>query len=105
MMFFQPELGWSVLELLGRSADSGCRAPLQKQETKRIGGGSSVTSPMLKSVLSGGRKDQLLRELSFVRTFHRWGDLIFIMGHHDQFPSWIMSQYSSYWVRDFFSLS
>ena len=52
MMFFQPELGWSVLELLGRSADSRCRAPLQKQETKRIGGGSPVASPMPKSVFS-----------------------------------------------------
>ena len=33
MMFFQPELGFSVLDLLGRFADSGRRAPLQKQET------------------------------------------------------------------------
>ena len=39
MMFFQPELGWSILELLGRSAHSGCRAPLQKQETKGSRGG------------------------------------------------------------------
>ena len=62
MMLFQPELGWSVLESLGRSANSGCRAPLQKQETKRIGGGSPVASPMPKSVLSGGREDQPLRE-------------------------------------------
>ena len=51
-----------MLELLGRSADSGCQAPLQKQETKRIGGGSPVASPMPKAVLSGGREDQLLRE-------------------------------------------
>ena len=62
MMIFKPELGLSVFELLGRSADSGCRAPLQKQETKRIGGGSPVASPMPKSILSGGREDQLLRE-------------------------------------------
>ena len=62
MMFFQSELGWSVLELLGRSADSGCRGPLQKQETKRIGGGSPVASSMPKSVLSCGREDQLFRE-------------------------------------------
>ena len=62
MMIFQPELGLSVFELLGRSADSGCRAPLQKQETKRIDGGSPVASPMLKSILSGGREDQLLME-------------------------------------------
>ena len=38
MMFFQSELGWSVLELLGQSADFGCLAPLRQQETKRIGG-------------------------------------------------------------------
>ena len=58
MMFFQQELGWSLLELLGRSADSGCRALLQKQETKKIGGGSPVASPMPKSVLSNEREDQ-----------------------------------------------
>ena len=62
MILFQLELGWSVLELLGRSAVSGRWAPLQKQETKRIGGGSSVASPMPKLVLSDGREDQLLRE-------------------------------------------
>ena len=62
MMLFQPELGWSVLELLGRFVDSVRWTPLQKQETKRIGGSSPVASPMPKSVLSGERKDQLLRE-------------------------------------------
>ena len=59
---FQLELGLSVLELSSRSTDSGCWAPLQKQETKRIDGGSPVASPMPKSVLSSGREDQLLRE-------------------------------------------
>ena len=62
MMFFQLKLGWSVLELLGRSAVSRRWAPLQKQETKRIDEGSPITSPIPKSVLSGGREDQLLRE-------------------------------------------
>ena len=62
MMLFRSELDCSVLELLGRSAVSGHWAPLHKQETKRIGGGSPVASPMPKSVLSGGRDDQLLRE-------------------------------------------
>ena len=62
MMLFQPELGWSMLESLGRSADSGCRTPLQKQETKRIDGGLLVASLMPKSVLSDGGEDQLLRE-------------------------------------------
>ena len=23
-------------------------------------------------------------------TFHRWGDLVFIMDDHDNFPNWIM---------------
>ena len=62
MMLFQPELGLSVLDLLGRSADSVRWTPLLKQETKRISGGSPVASPMPKSNLSGGREDQLLRE-------------------------------------------
>ena len=51
-----------MLGLLGQFVDSGRRASLQKQETKRIGEGSPVTPPMPKSVLSGGREDQLLRE-------------------------------------------
>ena len=62
MMYFQSELGWSVLELLGRSVNSIHWTPLEKQETKRIDGGSPVASPIPKSVLSGGREDQLLSE-------------------------------------------
>ena len=62
MMLFQQELCWSVLDLLGRSANFIRWTPLQKQETKRIGGGSPDASPMLKSVLFEGREDQLLRE-------------------------------------------
>ena len=38
MMFFQSKLGLSVLDSLGRSTDSVRWTPLQKQETKRIGG-------------------------------------------------------------------
>ena len=53
-----PELELS----LGRSASSRRWTPLQKQERKRIGGGSPVTAPMPKSVLSCGREYQLLRE-------------------------------------------
>ena len=41
-----PELGLS----LGRSADSGRWTPLQKQERKRIGGGSPFAAPMPKSI-------------------------------------------------------
>ena len=62
MVLFQSELDWSVLESLGRSSVPGRQAPLQKQETKRIDGGSLIASPMLKSVIFGGREDQLLKE-------------------------------------------
>ena len=62
MMLFKPELGLSVLDLLGRSVDSIRWTPLQKQETKMIDGAPLVASPMPKSVISGGREDQLLRE-------------------------------------------
>ena len=62
MMLFQPKLDWSVLKSLGRSAFYGCWALLQKQETKRTGGGSLVASLMPKSVPSGGREDQLLKQ-------------------------------------------
>ena len=51
------------LELsLGQSADSVRWTPLQKQETKMIGGGSPGAALMPKSVLSCGREYQLLRE-------------------------------------------
>ena len=58
-------VGIAGLELelsLGRFAGSGRWTPLQKQETKRISGGSPVAAPMPKSVLSCGREYQLLRE-------------------------------------------
>ena len=60
MMFFQSELGLSVLDLLGRSTDSVRWTPLQKQETKKIGGDSSVAYPMPKSVLFGEEKTNCL---------------------------------------------
>ena len=53
-----PELELS----LGQSAGSGRWTPLQKQETKRIGGGSPIAALMPKSVFSCGREYQLLRE-------------------------------------------
>ena len=40
-----------------------------------------------------------------MRTFHRWDGLVFIMGDHDKFPSWMMIPYFSHLVRDFISLS
>ena len=56
MMLFQPKLGLSMHDLLGRSACSRRWTPLQKQETNSIDEGSPVAAPIPKSVLSGGRK-------------------------------------------------
>ena len=89
-MLFQSKLGWSLLELLERSTDSGCPAPLRKIRSKKDRRGSPIASPMAKSALSSGRENQLLREWIFVRIFHRWGGLVFIMDDHDNFPSWMM---------------
>ena len=63
-----------------------------KIRNKKDWWGSPVASPMPKLVLSCGREDQLLRELIFVRTFHRWGGLVFIIVDHDNFPSLMMIQ-------------
>ena len=53
-----PELELS----LGRSAGSERWTSLQKQETKKIGGGLPVAAPMPKSVFSYGIEYQLLKE-------------------------------------------
>ena len=70
MMHFSTRIGLERVEIagpelelsLGRSAGSRRWTPLQKQERKRIGGGSPVAALMPKSVLSCGREYQLLRE-------------------------------------------
>ena len=65
---------------------SGSSTKIRKKDRR----GSLVASPMPKSALSGGREDRLLREWIFVRTFHRWDDLVFIIDDHDYFPNWMM---------------
>ena len=69
---------------------------LAKIRSKKDQRGSAAASPMPKSVLSSGRENQLLREWIFVRTFHRWDSLIFIMGDHDNFPNWMVIPYFSH---------
>ena len=56
MMLFQLKLGLSMLDLLGLSADSVRWIPLQKKETKRIGGGSPIASPSLSQFFPGEEK-------------------------------------------------
>ena len=38
----------------------------------------------------------------FLRTFHRWGGLVFIVY---VFSSWMVIRILSYWMKDFLSLS
>ena len=97
MMLFQSELGWSVLGLPGWSVVSGRWAPLQKQETKRIGGPRPLPLQCLSQFFPVEEKINCLgNEVLCIclRTFHRWGDLVCIMDDHDNFPSWIMTQNS-----------
>ena len=91
MMLFQPELGLSVLDLLGRFADFGRPAPLQKNETERDWRG---THPLPLRCLSQfflveEKINCLENEFLCVclRTFHLWGDSVFIMDDHDNFPN------------------
>ena len=115
-MFFQPKLGWSLLELLGRSADFGYLAPLANIRNKRIDGDRPLPLRCLSQFFPVEEKINYLENEFFVRTFHQWGGLVFIMGDHDNFPSWMMIQndtfpcwmmirYFSHWLRDFLSLS
>ena len=48
------------------------------------------------------RKDKLLRGRMFLRTFHRWGDLIFIVYI---IPNWRAIRILSHWMRYFLPLS
>ena len=88
--------------LLGRSAGSERWTSLQKQERKRIGGDSPIAAPIPKSVLSYGRAYQLLRGQMFLRTFYRWGDLVFIAY---VFPNLMVVRIFSHWMGDFMPLS
>ena len=63
---------------------SGSPAKIRSKKDKR---GSPVASPMPKSVLSGGRENQLFRECIFCAYLLRWGGLIFIMDDQNNFPS------------------
>ena len=88
-MLFQPELGLSVLDLLGRLADSGHRAPLKIQRNRK---GSAWARPLLLRCLSQfflveEKINCLENEFLCIclRTFHLWGGLVFIIDDHDNF--------------------
>ena len=52
--------------------------------------GLPVASSIPKPILSDGRENQFLGNEFFVRTFRRWGGLVFIKDDHGNFPSWMM---------------
>ena len=71
---------------------------------------------MPKSIFSVEEKINYLGNEFFMRTFHRWDDLVFIIGDLGKFPNWMMTQNSifpcwrmircfSHWAGDFLSLS
>ena len=79
-----------MLDLLGRSVASGCWDHMQKQETKRIGGRRPLPLRCLSQFFPVEKKINYLgNEVLYIslRTFHRWGGLVFIMDDHDNFPS------------------
>ena len=91
------------MESMGRSADSGCRVPLQKQETKRIGGARPLPLRCLSKFFLVEEKINCLGNVFFCAcTFHRWGGLVFIVG---DFSNWMVIRALSYWMGDFLSLS
>ena len=97
MMLFRPELGWSVLELLGRFAVSGHWAPLQNKKQKGLAGARSLPLRCLSQFFPMEEKINCLgNEVLCIcmRTFHRWCGLVFIMDDHYNFPSWMMTQNS-----------
>ena len=129
-MLFRPELGLSVLELLGQSVVSRRWAPLQKQELKGSTGARPLPLRCLSQFLPVEEKINRLGNEVFcisLHIFHLWGGLVFIMDDYDDFPNWMMTlnsmfpswmmilnnmlpswrmkQYFYHWVGDFLSLS
>ena len=83
-------------ELLGRSAGSGLRAPLQNKKQKRIGGARPLPLRCLSQFFPMEEKTNCLGSMFCVclHTFYRWGGLVFIMDDHDNFPNLMMTQNS-----------
>ena len=68
-----------------------------KIRNKRVGGDRLLPLQCLSQFFPVEKKINCLGNEFFVRTFHRWGGLVFIMDDHGKFPSWMM-------IRIFLSL-
>ena len=118
-MLFSIGLGWSVLRALGRNL--GCcwdglqaldMAPLvcrlwmrhSSAKTRKKKGRRGLRPWPLRclSQFLAERKDRLLRGQMFLRTFHRWGGLVFTVY---VIPNWRVVKILSHWMGYFMPLS
>ena len=93
----RPELGM----LLGWSAASNV-ALFCKNKKEEGSAGASPVAPLCLSQFLPERKDRLLRGRMFLRTFHRWGGLVYIVY---VFPNWMVIRILSHWMGYFLPLS
>ena len=71
------------------------------RNTKGSAGARLLPLRCLSQFFPVGEKTNCLGDEFFVCTFHRWGDLVFIV---DDFPNWMVIRTLSYWMKDFLSL-
>ena len=107
-MPFSTGLGWSVLGSLGWNSSccwtgSQALALYSSAKTRKKKGRRGLRPWPLRclSQFLAAKKDRLLRGQMFLLTFHRWGDLVFIV---DVFPNLRVIRILSHWMRDFLSL-
>ena len=78
------------------------RSPTKTSNKRGIDRGLPVVTPMPKLVLSCREKKSTVWRANVLRTFHRWGGLVFIAY---VFPDWMVIRILSHWMRYFPPLS
>ena len=82
-----------MLKLLGRSVGSGCRLLCKNKKQKGSAGARPLPLRCLSQFFHVEGNINCLGDgvmCICLCTFHLWGDLVFIMDDHDNFPNWIM---------------
>ena len=103
---------WASLRALDRQAEDRIAARLVRRlfmwhsstkARKNVGRRGLRPWPLQRlSQFLAERKDRLLRGRMFLRTFHRWDDLVFIV---HIIPNWRVVRILSHWMRYFLPLS
>ena len=104
-MLFQSELGWSVLNCWAGPLALGIGLLCKNKKQKGLAGARPLPLRCLSQFFPLEENINCLgNEVLCIclPTFHRWGDLVFIMG---DFPSWMVIRTLSYGMIDFLSLS